>query len=81
MPAHSPRGNDGAEGLQDVSSSQALLGVEDQQFPDETHGVLRNPAIPDAGEGEGGEGSGGSGGCCVWAPGLPASLCCSPHQA
>lgn len=43
---HSPRRNDGTECLQDISSSQALLGVEDQQFPDKTHCALRDPSIP-----------------------------------
>lgn len=53
MPAHSPRRDDGTEGLQDVGGGQALLGVEDQQFPDEAHGALRNPPVPNKGEGKG----------------------------
>lgn len=44
--AHLPRRNDGTEGLQDVGGSQALLGVKDQQLPDETHCVLRDSPIP-----------------------------------
>lgn len=54
VPVHLPRCNDGTEGLQDIGSSQALLGVKDQQLPDETYGVLRNPSIPEAGSWEGG---------------------------
>lgn len=68
-PAHLPRCDDGTEGLQDIYGSKALLGVEDQQLPDETHGVLRHAPVPDA---EQGEGSGGAGWAGSLQPTAPA---------
>lgn len=81
-PAHLPRCDDGTEGLQDVYGSKALLGVEDQQLPDETHGVLGHAPIPDAGQGEGSGGAGWAGSLQPTAPaqGVPLTQgWCTPR--